>query len=95
MPPEPSAVSSAQVSDDLPPTRRGTWGFSAPRLSEAPSQPRQAVTLGCQGDIIVVVHRPSRTVEIQAAESPENSGRFTDELQVELEVVEWRHRPPP
>ncbi|MDQ6901320.1 MAG: hypothetical protein M3072_17790 [Candidatus Dormibacteraeota bacterium] len=56
--------------------RRGSWGFSAPRFSEAPSRSASAVTLGCQR----CHHRrhppPSLTVEIQAAETPENSGRF-------------------
>jgi hypothetical protein len=76
MPPELSTVPSAQVPADLPPDWRGSWAsqrlaFPRHRVGRVKHSP-----LGCQG----CHHRrhpsPSPTAEIQAAESPENSGRF-------------------
>ena len=95
--PEPSAVLSAQISDDLPARLAGLLGASQrlvfPRhrvrrlkhhlwAAKVPSSPSSTA--------------PSPTVEIQAAESPENSGRFSSvaaQLRITQQTVgKWRSR---
>ena len=75
MPLEPPAAPTAQVSDDLPPVWRASWGFSSARLSDAPHQMRvKCAPWTARGAIIAVSRQPNLQLGIQAAELFLNGG---------------------
>ena len=68
-----------------------SWGFSEPRFFDATFHTASIEHPGPHPDAIICrLPLPSRTTEIQAAESPEKSGRFTHQGRCDLWIRDRR-----